>query len=415
MITDEQVNIMKQIIKYAAGIIVAGIFCAVLISIGTYGAPENVQAAANTTTTTSSAVSAKNSLEMKTTGTTINLNAGQSFDLTFSASAETSGFGGYLNYDTSVFTSVTIVAGGGGGTSSNQKNDFSGEWKATYDGTTHFLSVKYYKKDAAGNTTSQIGDPVKLNGSTVATLKFTSAKPVIKTDISFQPSFFWTNGTSSLEKQSITLTNSEAKTITLAPGIMNGNGHISVPVYVSQNDGFSKLKLGVTYNRNVLSFESFTFPAETQSVLTQTDNSLSSWSGYVSAEFTAAADVKTTGTLMYANFQMANGSYSSYYGTTTDVVFAIESVEDQAGDIFSYNSVTSSVTLSDRQHTLGDISGDGQINLIDVLYVMQYYNQARTLTDAEKTAADVNRDGKVDLIDAYRIMQYYNGVIQTFY
>lgn len=52
------------------------------------------------------------SLEMKTASDSINLNAGQSFDVTFSVNAETSGFGGYLTYDNSVFTSVTVVVDG---------------------------------------------------------------------------------------------------------------------------------------------------------------------------------------------------------------------------------------------------------------------------------------------------------------
>ena len=90
-------------------------------------------------------------------------------------------------------------------------------------------------------------------------------------------------------------------------------------------------------------------------------------------------------------------------------------VEDQQGDIFSYNSATSSVTITDQQHTLGDVSGDGKVNLIDVLYVIQYYNNTKTFTSAEKTAADVNRDGKVDLTDALKILQYYNGAIKTLY
>ena len=119
---------------------------------------------------------------------------------------------------------------------------------------------------------------------------------------------------------------------------------------------------------------------------------------------------------MYIDFQLANGmtAYSNN-GISTDVTVAIESVEDQQGDIFSYNSATSSVTITDQQHALGDVSGDGKINLIDVLYVIQYYNNTKTFTSAEKNAADVNRDGKVDLTDALKILQYYNGAIKTLY
>lgn len=121
---------MKKAKKLIAGIMLACMFIA-----GTGVEPSDVYAAGTTA----------GSLEMKTASDSINLNAGQSFDVTFSVNAETSGFGGYLTYDNSVFTSVTVVVGGG---TTSGKTDNNGEWKASYNGYTHFLSVDYYKKDA---------------------------------------------------------------------------------------------------------------------------------------------------------------------------------------------------------------------------------------------------------------------------
>ena len=89
---------MKKAKKLIAGIMLACMFIA-----GTGVEPSDVYAAGTTA----------GSLEMKTASDSINLNAGQSFDVTFSVNAETSGFGGYLTYDNSVFTSVTVVVGGG--------------------------------------------------------------------------------------------------------------------------------------------------------------------------------------------------------------------------------------------------------------------------------------------------------------
>ena len=247
--------------------LIAGIMLACMVIVGAGVKPPDVFAATTT--------AAAGSLEMKTASDSINLNAGQSFDVTFSVNAETSGFGGYLTYDNSVFTSVTVVVGGG---TTSGKTDNNGEWKASYNGYTHFLSVDYYKKDAAGNTTGQIADPVKVTGSSIATLKFTSAKPVIKTDITFSPSYLRTNGTDvELKTQKLTLTNSQAKTVTLSLGIVKGNGRISVPVYFSRNDGFNKIKLRITYNKNILAFQSITLAPEVQSTLTQSDYNMSSY------------------------------------------------------------------------------------------------------------------------------------------
>lgn len=89
---------MKKAKKLIAGIMLACMFIA-----GTGVEPSDVYAAGTTA----------GSLEMKTASDSINLNAGQSFDVTFSVNAETSGFGGYLTYDNSVFTSVTVVVDGG--------------------------------------------------------------------------------------------------------------------------------------------------------------------------------------------------------------------------------------------------------------------------------------------------------------
>ena len=143
---------MRKAKKLIAGIMLACMFIA-----GTGVEPSDVYAAGTTA----------GSLEMKTASDSINLNAGQSFDVTFSVNAETSGFGGYLTYDNSVFTSVTVVVDGG---TTSGKTDNNGEWKASYNGYTHFLSVDYYKKDAAGNTTAQIADPVKAVSYTHLTL-----------------------------------------------------------------------------------------------------------------------------------------------------------------------------------------------------------------------------------------------------
>ena len=67
--------------------LIAGIMLACMVIVGAGVKPPDVFAATTT--------AAAGSLEMKTASDSINLNAGQSFDVTFSVNAETSGFGGY--------------------------------------------------------------------------------------------------------------------------------------------------------------------------------------------------------------------------------------------------------------------------------------------------------------------------------
>jgi len=55
--------------------------------------------------------------------------------------------------------------------------------------------------------------------------------------------------------------------------------------------------------------------------------------------------------------------------------------------------------------TLGDVNGDGKVNSIDALWVLQSAAKSRTLNETQQFAADVNKDGKVNSIDALWILQ----------
>ena len=63
---------------------------------------------------------------------------------------------------------------------------------------------------------------------------------------------------------------------------------------------------------------------------------------------------------------------------------------------------------------LGDVNGDGNINLLDASYVLQSNNGVRDLTSDQIERADVNGSDTVTLVDAFRIMKYYNGAIKSF-
>ena len=62
---------------------------------------------------------------------------------------------------------------------------------------------------------------------------------------------------------------------------------------------------------------------------------------------------------------------------------------------------------------LGDVTGDGKINGLDVTWVMQYNVGSRALDEKAMKAADVNNDGKVNALDVTWIMQHNVG-LRTF-
>jgi len=62
----------------------------------------------------------------------------------------------------------------------------------------------------------------------------------------------------------------------------------------------------------------------------------------------------------------------------------------------------------------GDITGDGMVDVRDVVLVMQYVLELKDLAEAEINAADVNGDGRVDVRDVTMIMHYVLGLIDDF-
>ena len=82
-----------------------------------------------------------------------------------------------------------------------------------------------------------------------------------------------------------------------------------------------------------------------------------------------------------------------------------------SGTDLDYTEVaTFSVTKSWEKtpYIFGDVDGDGKINSIDALMVLQYNAQIEgydELTEQQLLAADVNRDNQVNSIDALAILQ----------
>lgn len=66
-------------------------------------------------------------------------------------------------------------------------------------------------------------------------------------------------------------------------------------------------------------------------------------------------------------------------------------------------------TVSVGANKLGDVNGDGKVNIIDARWLLQVSSGSRTLTDSQKAVADVNRDGKVNIIDARWLLQVASG------
>lgn len=62
---------------------------------------------------------------------------------------------------------------------------------------------------------------------------------------------------------------------------------------------------------------------------------------------------------------------------------------------------------------LGDVNGDGMIDIVDALLVAQY-SVGKEITNFNPDVSDVDASGEIDIIDALLIAQFYTGLIDTF-
>ena len=64
---------------------------------------------------------------------------------------------------------------------------------------------------------------------------------------------------------------------------------------------------------------------------------------------------------------------------------------------------------------LGDINGDGNVNILDLQLLLRHVSRRNILTDERQLlAADVNRDGNVDILDLRLLLQYVSRRINSF-
>ena len=78
-----------------------------------------------------------------------------------------------------------------------------------------------------------------------------------------------------------------------------------------------------------------------------------------------------------------------------------------------YTAITSSSPAPTPPRTMGDVSGDGTINIVDALLIAQYYVGLNPVGFVSANA-DVNCSEDINIVDALLVAQYYVGLITAF-
>ncbi|MCH5298754.1 MAG: hypothetical protein J1E96_03235, partial [Ruminococcus sp.] len=96
--------------------------------------------------------------------------------------------------------------------------------------------------------------------------------------------------------------------------------------------------------------------------------------------------------------------------TATTIVVRATSVDNPE----KYGEFAINISTDDETSVLiGDVNGDGVINIIDVTAIQKYKVQMITLNDEQLKVADVNGDGVVNINDATRIQKYLVHIITS--
>lgn len=183
----------------------------------------------------------------------------------------------------------------------------------------------------------------------------------------------------------------------------------SIPVKITANTGFNAMKLQVTYDSSKLSYRSYTVSPKALvylNCMTEYQGVDSTGNGFVTISFVGTDDTNITGDFVSLNFEV---SARAQAGDTAEITCAVAELEN-ASESANLTSNTSKCTVTFKEGSKrGDVNQDGQINLIDVTYALQFYNGVRNLTTEQQALADVNGDKKVTLVDVLMLLKKCNG------
>lgn len=172
---------------------------------------------------------------------------------------------------------------------------------------------------------------------------------------------------------------------------------VSIPVYID-NAHVSSITYSVKFDPRVLKFVS----ASEIPFMMYDINSKDAASGSVTVACLEKENFATGGKIAVYTFEVLAKSSCS-----TSIQLSVSEAADVLEKPITFKSTEAKITIGSFK--LGDVNGDGKVNLTDVRWILQSSSGSRAFTDAQRSAADVNKDGRVNLTDARWLLQVASG------
>lgn len=186
----------------------------------------------------------------------------------------------------------------------------------------------------------------------------------------------------------------------------------SLPVKIKDNTGFNAMKVKITYDSRKLTYKSYKVSSKALIYLhymTEYQGVDSDGNGVVTISFVGTEDTTLTGDFLTLNFGIGRNASSDAGQNTTTVKCEITELQNASESENLKKASNDCVITFEEGSKRGDVNQDGQINLIDVTYALQFYNGVRDLTTEQQALADVNGDKKVTLVDVLMLLKKCNG------
>lgn len=192
----------------------------------------------------------------------------------------------------------------------------------------------------------------------------------------------------------------------------------SLPVRIKDNTGFNAMKVKITYDSRKLNYKSYKVSSKALIYLhymTEYQGVDSDGNGVVTISFVGTDDTTMTGDFLTLNFSIGRNATADEGQNTSTLQCEITELQN-ASESENLKKASNNCTITFEEGSKrGDVNQDGKINLIDVTYALQIYNEVRPNPSKEQLdLADVNGDNTLTLVDVLMLLKKCNGENITF-